>query len=670
MPVFDDHLSENILKYSVEENNSDNFNAYRPKSKKEILQRRSRLSESMQPTKEVAKENFSKITQHSRKHYWRSKPTHLSSNSSDFGEPFGVGNSRVASGKSAFKQIEDKQAHLKTGRNGGTKITETQKNSQNVYDKLSWVAEKSTKSENHNGKYAREQPKSNDVAVKTGFVYKNSSQPEYKSCSCWSLNVNWAAFSLQNMLPQLDPVTNHPAKDTLRMRMFNLPLELYMEVGQQCDLLPPLFQIKFVNDQWQQYDHRDGIFYLYTAYYDNRTKTGGVARVLVMTDMSFESHLPWCHLWYPGQLEPVPSKVLRAEITDSSFKVRDGDLRAYLLTCSAPPHVVSSHVPLAVSLVPHPCHRASNVLKEDVSNRLVEWLELLRTLNVSKVFLYIMHVHPNTRKVLQFYERNGFVEHVTFRYPPPYINEPLLIRSFTDVERWKYFFAADAYHTDCVLRHRLRFRFIAVLDIDELPVLNKHATLPEYVQYAHKRASKQFKLPPSIELKWQYFPMDNPLVPKLRHHNGSTSGNVTNSKSYIIDVLDMSETLVERDHKMFHERTDTNSMFTILQNTRRLKHDRRPTHRNFKAIHDMNDVTAVNPHQPQICAAGACGPVYREKLRVAYMGHFRNPCQDRECSNPLLTVEVPTLVKMRSKVIPRVEQVWHQLNIADDRSNS
>jgi hypothetical protein len=74
------------------------------------------------------------------------------------------------------------------------------------------------------------------------------------------------------------------------------------------------------------------------------------------------------------------------------------------------------------------CGPALFYYQEDFSVRLVEWLELLRALGTSLVFLYVTRVHPNIEKVLRYYEQEGFVHTTDFHYPPPYVDEPLLRR--------------------------------------------------------------------------------------------------------------------------------------------------------------------------------------------------------------------------------------------------
>ena len=96
-------------------------------------------------------------------------------------------------------------------------------------------------------------------------------------------------------------------------------------------------------------------------------------------------------------------------------------LQPYLLSCDLP----SSHLnstPISVSLVEEHCETPTNFLNiifdppaekkefavcvkgmgfptEDLSARMVEWIEVLRALGADKIFLYNYEVHPNVTKV-------------------------------------------------------------------------------------------------------------------------------------------------------------------------------------------------------------------------------------------------------------------------------
>ena len=108
-----------------------------------------------------------------------------------------------------------------------------------------------------------------------------------------------------------------------------------------------------------------------------------------------------------------------------------GDYWPIIITCVIPKEV-DSLVPRAVSLIetndcpkkahnslrviyekPNKtkesfavCHKALRFSVNDLSLRLIEWLELLRILGVSKVFLYSFGVHLNVERVLNYYKKS------------------------------------------------------------------------------------------------------------------------------------------------------------------------------------------------------------------------------------------------------------------------
>ena len=61
-----------------------------------------------------------------------------------------------------------------------------------------------------------------------------------------------------------------------------------------------------------------------------------------------------------------------------------------------------------------------------------------------------------------------------------------LLRMWTHTERKRMFAMENIYFSDCILRNKDRFRFLAHFDPDELPVLLQHDSLPELVQYLIK----------------------------------------------------------------------------------------------------------------------------------------------------------------------------------------
>ena len=96
-----------------------------------------------------------------------------------------------------------------------------------------------------------------------------------------------------------------------------------------------------------------------------------------------------------------------------------------------------NQVPLFVSIVENICDKATNNLRviynklpedetdkkefavcvkgldfpnDDLSVRLIEWIELLQILGADKIFFYNLEVHPNVTKVLNYYEDKNYID--------------------------------------------------------------------------------------------------------------------------------------------------------------------------------------------------------------------------------------------------------------------
>ena len=121
----------------------------------------------------------------------------------------------------------------------------------------------------------------------------------------------------------------------------------------------------------------------------------------------------------------------------------------YLISCPLPPSHANM-TPQSVSLVEEQCETSTNYLNviynlprdnkdkfavcvkgldfplEDLSVRLVEWLEVLKALGADKIFLYSLDVHPNVSRVLDYYTRRGEVELIPMSLPEHQPNLPWL----------------------------------------------------------------------------------------------------------------------------------------------------------------------------------------------------------------------------------------------------
>ena len=105
---------------------------------------------------------------------------------------------------------------------------------------------------------------------------------------------------------------------------------------------------------------------------------------------------------------------------------------------------------------------------DDLSLRMLEWIEVLRALGAEKIFLYQYEVHPNVEKVLDHYQRKGEVEVTPLTLPGKRPNLPWL--TYLSVKRDKIVKRLDELipYNDCFMRNMYKFEYLAMLDIDEV----------------------------------------------------------------------------------------------------------------------------------------------------------------------------------------------------------
>lgn len=278
----------------------------------------------------------------------------------------------------------------------------------------------------------------------------------------------------------------------LEKQLPNFPLVYLMDKkgfhykNKTCAKFPTIYDININNIYWQETDTSNGTFYLYGAYLDVRknNRLGPTVRILGMINRLEPSVKTHCQFWFNGTREPVISKVLEYKYIwyRKWGNYKPGIFQPYMLACQLP----KTHwdkVPLSVSVVEDVCDTATNNLKviynklesgetqkkqfavcvkgldfptDDLSVRLIEWIELLHLLGADKIFLYNLEVHPNVTKVLNYYEEKGYVDLTPISLPgyQPNIQvlQHLYLKSKTNNKRQNELIP----YNDCLYRNMYR----------------------------------------------------------------------------------------------------------------------------------------------------------------------------------------------------------------------
>lgn len=285
----------------------------------------------------------------------------------------------------------------------------------------------------------------------------------------------------------------------------NLPLRyvqkrgtLVRSTGDKCHKYPPLFDILFSNTFWQVFHSSNGSYYLYSAFYDNRSPNKPYIRILGMFNRIQPTVEVFCKIWYDGLTVPVISKLTKYNYIwrKEWGNYKDNVLQPYLMGCIVPDdeRIDGDQVPLSVSLVEQPCHTPTNNLRiiynkqaddeqeenfavcvkglelmyVDNSFRITEWLELLFILGADKVFIYDLGVHPNVSKVLKYYESQGRVHIQKSTLPGEQPTAPGLQHLYLKQKITNKRLNEVICYNDCLYNNMYRYKFVVLLDTDEV----------------------------------------------------------------------------------------------------------------------------------------------------------------------------------------------------------
>lgn len=254
--------------------------------------------------------------------------------------------------------------------------------------------------------------------------------------------------------------------------------------------------------------------HLLSAHYDTRVWVHGgknrhhVRLLGAIKSADADSIRFFCQLWYSELPRPI---VVEADRTEIWLPAWDGGAppgryyRPFIFSCPVPFNVSSplDGGPTNVSLVTEPCACPPNSLAlprtperdpkhgiavcvkgldfaEDISARLVEWLELQFLLGADRVFFYIFQVHPKVDLVLRYYRRFRRVQFERIQLPgPEEPNTPAKRRQYLANNTWQKRRHELLPYNDCYYRHVPTHQFVLLVDIDEVVLPRRHATWKE-----------------------------------------------------------------------------------------------------------------------------------------------------------------------------------------------
>jgi hypothetical protein len=125
---------------------------------------------------------------------------------------------------------------------------------------------------------------------------------------------------------------------------------------------------------------------------------------------------------------------------------------------------------MSICLAPVRVHEPAD---ERFVNLFIQWMEFYKLMGVSKFYVYDLHLTPNSRKIIESYVKDGYVELIPFPLPPCTVVEAynLTVGSSKcdegNVFEYVHYFAQIAASFDCLLRTVGSSRWTAFVDFDE-----------------------------------------------------------------------------------------------------------------------------------------------------------------------------------------------------------
>ncbi|XP_037091567.1 uncharacterized protein LOC119111841 [Pollicipes pollicipes] len=432
-------------------------------------------------------------------------------------------------------------------------------------------------------------------------------------------------LELQPLIDTSPALSEKEVLKSVQKNVPNLPVDYWeamkgkaTQKNKTCAKLPAVYDLKFNNLYWQVLETSNGTYNFYAAYYDNRTTLSihPLVRMMVMIDRLKPTLKTYCQLWFSRKNDPVIVPVMEYKYVwhEKWGNFKQGIIQPYLMACQIP----KSHahlVPEAVTLVETPCKTSTVALRvinnrppagqqrqdfavcvkglsfpdQDLSVRLVEWLEMLRLLGARKVFLYDLEVHPNISKVLRHYQQEGLVEVTPLTLAGEQPNMSPLQRLYLRKKVTNKRQSELVPYNDCFYRNLYMYEYVVLLDTDEIIMPTAYASWAALMKAIVPRAN--------IEAK-----------KKKKEIASYNARNV-----YFFDVQDHEHTWHRDIPRYMH----------MLQHVRRSRNYTKPGHY-IKCFHRTDRVIALHNHFPLACLGGCLS--YSINTSEAQLQHYRADC--------------------------------------------
>lgn len=120
---------------------------------------------------------------------------------------------------------------------------------------------------------------------------------------------------------------------------------------------------------------------------------------------------------------------------------------------------------------------------DDLSLRFIEWIEANYVVGADKIVIYTYAVHPEVRRVIEYYETKNRIVNIPLTLPGRMPNVPLHRSSFIKRNRQQKRRNEIIPYNDCMYRHLYTHEYVLIVDVDELIVPLMHDNWENMLNY-------------------------------------------------------------------------------------------------------------------------------------------------------------------------------------------
>lgn len=434
---------------------------------------------------------------------------------------------------------------------------------------------------------------------------------------------------------------------------------------------------------WQRLSWNQGDIHLWKAYYDDR-RSENYVRIIAMATKKVKPNI-FCYLWFNrSDANSKDAKPTNAIIVDGKHIIGwkkswgrqpEDSIHLDLISCPIPSY--GDTVPESVSIATNEtcaklennlqviprrreenesadrkeeksadrkqikladqkktlavCVKGMDFIDTDISNLLLEWIEFVKILGASHIFLYQFSIHPNMEKVVEYYAMKGYVTMVPISLPGDQPNRKRRRHRFLEKDKAVRQQNELLPLNDCLYRNIYSYKYVLILDIDEMIVPSKYVNWIDMLDNLKSRNNSStvgaYKAPHVM------------FLPSERKNK-----NLETVPQYL--------TMMKRLHR-----------FAMIGPTRR-----------GKSFYNTEKVLVMNNHHPELCLpedgakrnnqpkGGTKCKVFLISPKSATMNHYRPTVATRAYANSNV-VKDTTALKYFDELASNVEKTMIELNI-------